>query len=43
VQTNLFQKRNKYFAEKYLPAIRQFLLQQSPAVIARFSGPAAKS
>ena len=43
VQTNLFQKRNKYFAEKYLPAIRQFLLQASPTVIARFGAPVARA
>jgi hypothetical protein len=36
VQTRIFRKRNDYFAQKYLPAIRQFLLKQSPAVIARF-------
>jgi hypothetical protein len=36
VHTKLFRQRNAYFAEHYLPAIRQFLLQQSPAVLARF-------
>jgi len=43
VQTNLFQKRNKYFAEKYLPELRKFLLEQSPAAIARFGGTAARA
>jgi hypothetical protein len=36
IQTRIFLRRNAYFARTYLPAIRKFLLEQSPAVIARF-------
>jgi hypothetical protein len=43
VQGKLFKKRNKDFAEKYLREIRKFLVEQSPAVIARFGGPAARA
>jgi hypothetical protein len=43
IQGRIFQRRNAYFAQKYLPAIRQFLLEQSPAMIARLGAPAAKA
>jgi hypothetical protein len=36
IHRKLFLKRNAYFAQKYLPAIRQFLKDQSPAILARF-------
>jgi hypothetical protein len=36
IHGKIFKMRNAYFSQKYLPELRQFLLQQSPAVIARF-------
>lgn len=43
IQLKIFQRRNTYFAKTYLPAIRKFLLEQSPAVMARFGAQGAKA